>query len=206
MGAVVSLINRDLLNEDDEASKAPSDDQNLAEADGDMLDGEKEKLESNPSDLENNSNDNVSTNQGGGGFFGWGKKKVAIDPPLPDLGPPTGYYKIRDRTLKAKEASLAILGLVDLEAMDNVMEGRQVCVHPDKERISVSEDQELSIGRLRSRKDIRVNRENNIVEIQRNLVWKEKLIIMMNHNFNNVECRHIPKVDNKESRMETKSK
>ena len=140
------------------------------------------------------------------GMFSFFTKEELMDPPLPDLGPPTGYYKIMDRTKKAKLTSGRILELVDLEAVDNIMEGKRVPVHPDKERIAVSADQESAIENRKSKKEIRLNMENNILEIQRNLFWKRTLIEMMNHNFHNVKCRDVPKVDHKESRMATKNR
>jgi hypothetical protein len=150
--------------------------------------------------------DESAQNKKKGGMFSFFKKEELVDPPLPDMGPPTGYYVIMDRTKKAKKASMRIMELVDLEAVDNVMEGQRVCVHDDKERITVSRDQEDAIAQRKSKKEIRANVENNILEIQRNLFWKKTIVEMMNHNFHHVEVRPVPKVDHKQSRVANQMK
>ena len=157
-------------------------------------------------DSESGYDESTQDKKKGGGMFSFFKKEELVDPPLPDLGPPTGYYVILDRTKKAKKASLHIMELVDLEAVDNVMEGKRVCVHDDKERITVSRDQEDAIAQRKSKKEIRANVENNILEIQRNLFWKKTIVEMMNHNFHHVEVRPVPKVDHKQSRVANQMK
>ena len=181
--------------DDDNYPMSPREDPNTLLSDGDT-----------PYDVDSSVGSPDPNKKKKRGMFSFFGKEEVVDPPLPYLGPPTGYYKVMDRTKKAKLTHRRILELVDLEVVDNVMEAKRVVVHPDKERITVSTDQQDAIATRRTKKEIRGYVENNILEIQRNLFWKKTLIEMMNHNFDLVECRMVPKVDHKQSRVVVQGK
>jgi len=151
-------------------------------------------------EVKEDTNNSPSKGGGGGFFSNMFHKEEVVDPPLPYLGPPTGYFKILDRTKKARIACKNVLELVDLDAVDSVMEGKIIPTHPDKERIAVTADVEQRISQKRSKKAIKLENESNILDIQKSLYWKKMLIEMMNFNFHKVKVRKTQYDDHKENR------
>jgi len=154
-------------------------------------------------DASNATGNSGDSEQKKAGFFGnLFAKEVLVDPPMPNEVP-TGYFKILDRTKKAKVAFRRIMDYVELDTVDAIMEAKMIPTHEDPVRISVPQDVVDMASRKRTKKAIKQSVHNNIMDTQKVLYWKKLVVDMMNKNFDADYVRKEVSINHKVSRSDT---
>ena len=135
-----------------------------------------------------------------GGFFNLFTKEELVDPSMPYVGPSVGYYKILDRTKKAKLTFRRVADAVELDTVDGIMVAKSIPTPFEKQRINVPKHVVTEIERKKTKKAIKASTDNNNVEIQKVLHWRKLIVDMMNTNFHGVKARQVQNVKSKDSR------
>lgn len=191
MGGIVSKkLSDDDNNEIIENSEEK--DENLEQYDEDVMKDNEVK--------NTNGNDDGDESPQQRGFFSFFAKEELKDPPMPYMGPDVGYYKILDRTKKAKLTFRRITDAVELDTVDSIMVAQSIPTSHETQRITVPTDVVSAIERIKTRKAIKASSDNNNIEIQKVLYWKKLIIDMMNCNFHDVKARPQQNMKSKESR------
>ena len=207
MGGIVSKKSPDENNESVENSEGK--DESLQEYDGDDPFNDNERLNTGDShniDSTHNNNNNDDDDDGDitskqrGGFFNFFAKEELKDPIVPYMGPSIGYYKILDRTKKAKLTFRRLSDAVELDTVDSIMVAKSIPTSQETQRITVPKDVVVQIERKKTKRAIKASTDNNNTEIQKVLYWKKLVIDMMNSNFHDIKERPQQNMKSKESR------
>jgi hypothetical protein len=121
-------------------------------------------------------------------------------PPMPLVGQPVEFLRLRSRNEVAQETTEALLALSREEICDAQTRARNVPVQGGRDRVVVTEAISTAMAAVRSKQGLEQRLHRNTADIQRALAYRKAALTTMNSNYSDVLVRRVEPIYAHESR------